>query len=331
MASAAFASSSSASPSSVRMSFKQAAVQAVRTLYPEALADKSWDNTGLLLESPSPPPSSQTIKKNNSVLLTVDLTRAVADEAIERGDSVIISYHPIIFRPLKSLTLADPQQRSLLKLAQEGINVYSPHTAVDAAPGGLNDWLADIVCGSVSKTPGRADGKGRRVIQPVEGVEGLEHAGYGRTVHLPSPIPLVTLLERIQAGLQVPDLTHVPIAIPHNSSLSQIDIQSIGICAGSGGTLLRALNVDVLFTGELSHHETLAAVEAGKVVIAPFHSNTERGFLRQVMREALTRQIGETWRKSGGMVGEEDGEGEVEFHVSERDRDPFRIVPFRGT
>ena len=77
----------------------------------------------------------------NSVLLTVDLTKAVADEAIERSDSVIIAYRmylsfitwkgadesecidPIIFRGLKSLTLDNSQQQSLLRLAAEGISV----------------------------------------------------------------------------------------------------------------------------------------------------------------------------------------------------------------
>jgi len=58
---------------------------------------------------------------------------------------------PIIFRGLKSLTLGNTQQNSLLRLAQEGISVYSPHTAVDAAPGGLNDFLADIVTGEFYK------------------------------------------------------------------------------------------------------------------------------------------------------------------------------------
>lgn len=54
-----------------------------------------------------------------------------------------------IFHGLKALTLKDTQQQSLLRLALEGISVYSPHTAVDAAPGGNGDWLADIVTGSL--------------------------------------------------------------------------------------------------------------------------------------------------------------------------------------
>ncbi|KAI7199938.1 hypothetical protein KC365_g19022, partial [Hortaea werneckii] len=124
--------------------YTRAVVSAMRKLYPESLADKSFDNTGLLLESPFDPLRRQM----NSVLLTVDLTKAVADEAIERNDSIVVAYHPIIFRGLKSLTLQDTQQQSLLRLAAEGISVYSPHTAVDCARGGLGDWLADVVTGT---------------------------------------------------------------------------------------------------------------------------------------------------------------------------------------
>ncbi|KAK1084997.1 hypothetical protein LTR48_004934, partial [Friedmanniomyces endolithicus] len=68
--------------------YTRAVVNAMRKLYPEVLADKSFDNTGLLLEAPFDPLRRQM----NSVLLTVDLTKAVADEAIERNDSIVIAY-----------------------------------------------------------------------------------------------------------------------------------------------------------------------------------------------------------------------------------------------
>ena len=58
---------------------------------------------------------------------------------------------PIIFKGFKALTLANSQQQSILRLALEGISVYSPHTAIDAAPGGLGDWLADIVTGKLNE------------------------------------------------------------------------------------------------------------------------------------------------------------------------------------
>jgi putative NIF3 family GTP cyclohydrolase 1 type 2 len=57
----------------------------------------------------------------------------------------LICLDPIIFRGLKALTLDDPQQATLLKLCAKGIGVYSPHTSVDGAAGGVNDWLASIV------------------------------------------------------------------------------------------------------------------------------------------------------------------------------------------
>jgi len=119
----------------------------------------------VLLEAPYRP------GLKNSVLLTIDLTKGVADEAIARKDSIVVTYRrlnstpseffidanslldPIIFRALKSLTLENTQQNSLLRLAQEGISVYSPHTAVDAVPGGLNDWLADLVTGNPNSKP----------------------------------------------------------------------------------------------------------------------------------------------------------------------------------
>lgn len=75
----------------------------------------------VLLESPF----DSKRRQKNSVLLTVDLTTAVANEAIQRRDSVVVAYHPIIFRGLKSLTLKDTQQQSLLRLAAAGISVSS--------------------------------------------------------------------------------------------------------------------------------------------------------------------------------------------------------------
>lgn len=75
---------------------------------------------------------------------------------------------PVIFRGLKSITLNDPQTDSILRLAQEGISVYSPHTAVDAVPGGMADWLCDIVTGSMvpQDTPYPAGG-GAEDSQPA--------------------------------------------------------------------------------------------------------------------------------------------------------------------
>lgn len=100
---------------------------------PTSLA-ASWDNVGLLVE-PTPPHVIDTL------LLTNDLTEAVTAEALEKKASMILSYHPPIFVPLKRLTQATWKERVIVKCIENRIAVYSPHTAYDALDGGVNDWL----------------------------------------------------------------------------------------------------------------------------------------------------------------------------------------------
>ncbi|RAK76180.1 Nif3-like dinuclear metal center hexameric protein [Aspergillus fijiensis CBS 313.89] len=376
--------------------FTQAVVSSMRKLYPESLADKSWDNTGLLLEAPF----NASRRQKNSVLLAIDLTKAVADEAIARRDSIVVAYRtlfsirpcshstsklthlslvsrkhtdPIIFRGLKSLTFTDPQQQTLLRLASEGISVYSPHTAIDATPGGMADWLCDIVTGAIitpatptkptltqsssatyshpvypapqpatqaTKVPKHT----RHTILPSppplpEGVE--DTAGMGRIVTFTDPEPLTAIIDRIAQGVGFPG--GIPIAIPQGASVDALKIRTVGVCPGSGsGVLMKKSPIpDLLFTGELSHHEALAAIERGSVVVALAHSNTERGYLRAVMREKLAKEVEETWRvrREEGLQQQKDAEGGLkevfadgscEVAVSEKDRDPYGIMVRQG-
>lgn len=344
-----------------------------RLSYPTALADNSWDNTGLLLEAPFVPSRRQS----NNVLLTIDLTKAVADEAIALKSSIVVAYHPIIFRGLKSITLANSQQQTLLRLASHGISVYSPHTAVDSAPGGLGDWLADIVTGSKKNSAvddlildSKAESKSNddpfldvkrptwalahhpsannirlgnesaslspipHTRQPIvpQSPELASHpgAGMGRIVRFEEPQPLPKLLDIIGRGLNNPK--GFPIAIPQDVALPDLKISSVGICAGSGGSLLGNLDVDLLFTGELSHHEALAAIEKGQVVISLFHSNSERGFLSEVLMEQLEGQVEQEWtalrEEEAGNEELKEALADEEFDVvvSEVDRDPYGIV-----
>lgn len=109
-------------------------IQFLERLAPPALA-ASWDNVGLLIGSSRWPASP--------LLLTIDLTDAVLAEAIDGGVKMIVSYHPPIFEKLARVTDETPKQRVVLGCARAGIAVYSPHTALDATPGGINDWIAE--------------------------------------------------------------------------------------------------------------------------------------------------------------------------------------------
>ena len=111
---------------------------AMEAVAPARLAE-SWDNVGLLLGDRAAP--------CGRVLVAVDWTAAVMEEALALGVDAVVSYHPPIFDPLKRLASDDPRQRLLLDAAQAGIALLSPHTALDAVKGGVNDWLAEGIAG----------------------------------------------------------------------------------------------------------------------------------------------------------------------------------------
>ncbi|KAF5854924.1 hypothetical protein ETB97_010626 [Aspergillus alliaceus] len=169
----------------------------------------------------------------------------------------------------------------------------------------------------------------------------MESAGMGRLVTFDSPQPLTTLIDRIAEGTGYPG--GIPIAIPQSASVDELMIRTVGVCPGSGSSVLMKGDVpDLLFTGEMSHHEALAAIERGKVVVALAHSNTERGYLRGVMRGRLAGALKEEWDLLRGeelkrleRSGEEKllevlGDAECEVLVSETDRDPYGIMLRRG-
>ncbi len=108
--------------------------QVLDELAPPALA-ADWDNVGLL--------AGDWRSSAGKLMLCIDLTAAVLAEAKRKRCEMILAYHPIIFKPISRLTRqASPV---LYDIIRSGLAVYSPHTALDAAPGGTNDCLADVL------------------------------------------------------------------------------------------------------------------------------------------------------------------------------------------
>lgn len=96
-----------------------------------------WDNVGLLVGCPDWPA--------RRVLLTIDTTPAVLDEAVKGRCDAVLSYHPLLFRAVKRLLPGRSNQEGLAAEAlSRNVAVYSPHTALDAAPGGTNETLAAL-------------------------------------------------------------------------------------------------------------------------------------------------------------------------------------------
>src|SRR5688572_6444737 len=109
-------------------------IAALETIAPLSAAAE-WDNVGLLAGSRS--------DKADRVLLTIDLTAEVLEEALAADCGLIVAYHPPIFHAIKSITDSNAESATLLAALRAGIALYSPHTALDAAAGGINDWLCE--------------------------------------------------------------------------------------------------------------------------------------------------------------------------------------------
>ncbi|KAJ6566439.1 NGG1p interacting factor 3 [Mycena capillaripes] len=270
---------------------------AMQRIAPPILAG-SWDNIGLILESPV----NNANAGANRVLLTIDITPAVCDEAISSGTSMIVSYHTPIFSGLKSLTLATPLQGTLLRCAAAGISIYSPHSALDGVYGGINDWLANclganpqlIVCLDPKKETTSIGGDGRRVT-------------------FDPPISMEVLEGRIKKNLSLSQ-----IQVGYSPVRPDRLVSSVAICAGSGASMFSGLRTaaDVWFTGEMQHHEVLAAVASGTHVILCGHTNTERGYL-PILAKKLRAELQAT---------PEPSLGEVDVVISLADADPLQFV-----
>jgi len=257
-----------------------AAMEVLQGVAPPELAAE-WDNTGLLID-----PRGRR-RRIDRVMLTIDLTEAVAEEAAKARVDLVVAYHPVIFEPLRRLDAGDGKHRAVLRAAKAGFAVYSPHTALDAVEGGIADWLAD----------GVSDGEEAGSRSPCG------EGDHGRLVELRRGVPFSRLLQRIKKWLGV---RHVQIARPKSGTKA---VRRIGVAAGSGGSILRWQDADVFVTGEMSHHDALAAVADGVAVVLAGHSNTERGYL-PVLRKRLRAEFG---------VG-------VDVRIARADRDPLVVA-----
>ena len=111
------------------------------TRYLESIAplsyQESYDNSGLLVGNPN--------AEVEQVLVSLDVTEAVVQEAVERNCQVIIAHHPLIFGGLKKLTGADYVQRTVMEAIKKDVAIYAVHTNLDNIATGVNDKIGEIL------------------------------------------------------------------------------------------------------------------------------------------------------------------------------------------
>jgi dinuclear metal center YbgI/SA1388 family protein len=240
-------------------------VRFLHVLAPLELAE-SWDNVGLLWGGGDDPVER--------AMTCLTLTPEVADEAIADAARLIVSHHPILFRPLQRVASDTAQGRMLLKLAQHRIAVYSAHTAYDSTAGGINDQLAASL--------GLDDVTVLRPIrlQSSERSASPEMRGAGRCGRLSSPHQLGELIAHVKRRL---DVSRADFAGRRDAR-----IERVAIACGSGSDFLNdalASGCDVLITGEARFHVCLEARERGLALILIGHFASERPAMRQLAEQ----------------------------------------------
>lgn len=108
----------------------------IEGIAPTYLAEK-WDNVGLQVGNKN--------REINKIMICLELNNKIVDEAVEKDIDMIVTHHPLIFKPLSKLVSSDPIVRVVNKLIKNDINLYSAHTNLDIAIGGTSDYLADLL------------------------------------------------------------------------------------------------------------------------------------------------------------------------------------------
>lgn len=201
-------------------------VGALEAAAPLQLQD-DFDNSGLQVGFPDAPV--------HRVLTCLDITEAVVEEASARGCDMIVSHHPLLFHPLRQVSCATYQQRCVVEALARGIAIYSAHTSLDNAPGGINHRLASIV-----------GLHGLEWLEPKPGADG----GSGVIGRLAEPMADNVFLAFLKDRFGVECLRH--------TEPSGRIIGSVAICGGSGAFLLKdaiRLGADAFVTGEFHYHD----------------------------------------------------------------------------
>lgn len=204
-----------------------------------------WDNSGMQLSS-----GSGDVKR---ILVALEISGELIDEAVSCKADLIVTHHPLIFKPLKNIDSLMPSGRYIMRLIKEGIDVYSSHTAFDTAKGGNTDCLMKLM--------------GIKTNRTVTGTEGFLRLG-----KLPKPMRLAELSYMLADKLKLDGLRFV--GDPERK------LSRVACCTGAGGDLWTSAKdiADVLVTGDVSHHEAQSAGEAGLAVIDAGHWGTEQIF-----------------------------------------------------
>ncbi|MDO5674746.1 MAG: Nif3-like dinuclear metal center hexameric protein [bacterium] len=228
---------------------------ALQNLVPDTLAE-SWDNVGLLAGSPDQPV--------HRIMIALDPSLDVAKQAISKKCDLIITHHPIIFKPIRALHTNTPTGAFLSTVLRAGISVIACHTNLDSVQGGVSHALAQ--------------GLGLEDIRPLIPAsptapacgESENSCGLGSIGNYPEPIESSALVQRLQRFCAPKWILAAGTEPKH--------ISRVALCGGSGSDLAESAltqGAEVYITSEVKHSVARWAEEAGIWLLDAGHFPTE--------------------------------------------------------
>jgi dinuclear metal center YbgI/SA1388 family protein len=235
---------------------------------PLSLAEE-WDHVGLQVGDPG--------REVESVWVALDPSPEVVSAACRRGVGLLVTHHPLIFRPLTRIDTRTPLGAVIEQAIRHRLAVYAMHTNLDAAAAGLNDLLAERL--------------GVQRLKPLAGAAAAgtrRGPGIGRSGVLPARVPLSELALTVKRRLGLETVRIVGDAARR--------VKRVALSTGSGGSLLPhflSSSADVFITGDLRYHDAreIEAARRGAIDIGHFHSeHLMAAAVAQRLRRALHRR-----------------------------------------
>lgn len=220
---------------------------------------ESYDNAGLQV--------GLTATKVSGVLLCLDVTEKVIDEAVAKGCNLIVAHHPLLFRGLKQIGDATQPERCVTKALKKDIAIYAMHTNLDNAEGGVNYEIAY-----------RLGMEDVRFLLP-----NAQGGGSGVIGALPVEMNARTFLQSVKKEFGVECLMH--------NELLRRPIRTVALCGGAGDFLLQeAVNqqADAFLTGEMHYHTYMGMEQTIQIAVAG-HYQTEQ-YTKDLIAKTLREQ-----------------------------------------
>jgi len=266
-------------------------INRVEELAPRELAE-TWDNVGLQVGSREWP-----VKQ---VWVALDPLPQVVDAACRADVDMLITHHPLIFKPLKSIDCTTPAGEIIHSALRHNMAIFSAHTNLDSAAGGVNDTLAKRIglcnLGVLKQDEPATGGLEKSVVQ-----------GLGRLGDLPRETTLISLARELKDRLDIES-----VAIAGDPALP---VSRVALCSGSGVSLLGdffASSAQVYISGDLRYHDARDVETAGRGLIDIGHFASEH-----LVVEVLAGNLADMLNKSSV---------DISVEACRLEEDPFKTI-----